>query len=95
MVSETPNKETALLPERHPQREFFICDVADAVLKDDMASMEHPVFALAKQPDFAVQRYEHNDKVLRLPCPIFGVSLTAVKIRCFAYPQLISVYRRP
>jgi len=36
MVSETPNPQLALIPERHPQHDLFICDVADAVLKDVM-----------------------------------------------------------
>jgi hypothetical protein len=37
----------ALLPERHPHHDLFICDVLDAIPKDDMASMEHPIFSLA------------------------------------------------
>ena len=40
-----------LLPNLHPQGDLFICDVADAVLKDDMASMEHPFFSLSKIAD--------------------------------------------
>ena len=36
-----------LLPDRHPQASLFICDVADAVIKSDMASMEHPIFTLS------------------------------------------------
>ena len=35
-----------LLPVRHSQKELFLADIADAVLKDDMASMEHPIFSL-------------------------------------------------
>jgi len=44
--------------------------VADAVikaadlttwnLKDDQASMEHPMFSLAKSPDTSIRHYEHN-----------------------------------
>ncbi|NKD78097.1 hypothetical protein HEQ60_10035 [Haematospirillum sp. H1815] len=34
MISEPPNPQFALLPERHLQYDLFICDVADAVLKD-------------------------------------------------------------
>jgi hypothetical protein len=37
-----------LLPDRHPQHDLFICDVADAVLKDMLAHMEHPFYALSK-----------------------------------------------
>ena len=40
-----------LLPDRHPNRDFFIYELNDASVKDDMASMEHPVFSLATKPD--------------------------------------------
>ncbi len=40
-----------LLPDRHPVQDFFICDVADAIPKDDMGSMEHPIFSLSTKPD--------------------------------------------
>ncbi|GAW86701.1 conserved hypothetical protein [Bathymodiolus platifrons methanotrophic gill symbiont] len=48
-----------LLPERHKQQNFFICDVFDSY-KDDTASMEHPVFSLSTKPDFRVLVYENN-----------------------------------
>lgn len=41
----------ALLPVHHPQRDFFILDIADVVPKDDTATMQHPVFSLATKPD--------------------------------------------
>jgi plasmid replication initiation protein len=48
-----------LVPDRHPQMDFFVADIFDAALKDDMASMEHPLFAL-KAGDRRVRRYERN-----------------------------------
>ena len=50
----------ALLPDRHPAADFFICDILAALPKDDMASMEHPVFSLATKPDLRVLHYAHN-----------------------------------
>lgn len=47
-----------LLPDRHPHRDFFILDVADAAPKDDMASMEHPVFSLSSKPDMRELVYD-------------------------------------
>lgn len=41
----------SLFPDRHPQKDFFILDIADVVPKDDTASMEHPLFSLATKPD--------------------------------------------
>lgn len=43
-----------------PQADFFTCDVFDALPKDDLASMEHPLFSLATKPDLTIQRYHHN-----------------------------------
>ena len=55
-----------LMPDRHPQHDLFICDVADAVLKDVMAHMEHPFYSLSKKPETNVRRYEHNGNWIEL-----------------------------
>jgi plasmid replication initiation protein len=49
-----------LLPDRHPNRDFFVADLLDWALKDDRQSMEHPIFSLSKNPDLRVRYYEHN-----------------------------------
>lgn len=41
----------ALLPVHHPQKDFFILDIADVVPKDDTATMQNPIFSLATKPD--------------------------------------------
>ena len=48
-----------LSPVRHPQIDFFIADILDVSIKDDLASMEHPFFAL-KAGDMRVRTYERN-----------------------------------
>lgn len=55
------NERSPLLPERHPQKDLFVCDIVDAVPKGDMSSMEHPVFSLATKPDMRPRRYEKGD----------------------------------
>jgi len=42
------------------QPDFFTCDLFDALPKDDLASMEHPLFSLATRPDLAILHYAHN-----------------------------------
>ena len=64
MVTEISKQPSPLLPDRHRQHELFICEIADAVLKDDMASMEHPVFSLATKPDHTIRSYSHGDTEL-------------------------------
>ena len=57
-----------LLPVRHPTRDFFACNIFDALtsFKDDMASMEHPVFSLATKPDIRILHYEQNGNTLTI-----------------------------
>ena len=83
-VPDTPNLLEKLLPDRHPQADFFICDVADAVLKDLMPSMEHPFYALSKKPDIAVRRYEHEGKWLEV--------IPSVKGQATIYDKDILIY---
>ena len=45
--------------DRHVQRDFFVADILDAAPKDDLASMEHPIFAL-KSGDRRVRVYERQ-----------------------------------
>jgi plasmid replication initiation protein len=84
MVPNTPNNLDALLPDRHPQRDFFVCDVADAVLKDLIPKMEHPFYALSKKPDTAVRRHQHGDKWLEV--------IPSVKGQATIYDKDILIY---
>ena len=45
--------------DRYAQRDFFVADILDVSPKDDLASMEHPIFAL-KSGDRRVRIYERN-----------------------------------
>ena len=88
MVGETPNHDlfsalpgedekaavAPLVPDRHPQHDLFICDVADAVLKDVMAQMEHPFYSLSKKPETTVRRYEHNGNWLEITPSVKGLA---------------------
>lgn len=74
MVSDTPNIDAHLLPERSAQQDLFICDVADAILKDIMPQMEHPFYALSKKPETNVRRYEHNGNWLEIVPSVKGLA---------------------
>ena len=63
-----------LMPDRHPQHDLFICDVADAVLKDVMAHMEHPFYSLSKKPETNVRRYEHNGNWIEITPSVKGLA---------------------
>lgn len=63
-----------LLPQRHAQRELFVCDVADAVLKDILQHMEHPFYSLSKKPDQCIRRYEHNGHWIEITPSVKGLA---------------------
>jgi plasmid replication initiation protein len=65
---------SALLPQRHPNHDLFICDVLDAIPKDDMASMEHPIFSLATKADTRVLRYEHRNVKVEIAPSVKGLA---------------------
>ena len=57
---------SALAPVRHPQQDFFLAQNFDAPLKDDQATMEHPMFSLSKTPDLKIRVYEHNGNTITI-----------------------------
>jgi plasmid replication initiation protein len=65
---------SGLLPQRHPNHDLFICDVLDAIPKDDMASMEHPIFSLATKADTRVLRYEHRNVRVEIAPSVRGLA---------------------
>ncbi|MEM9766238.1 MAG: replication initiator protein A [Pseudomonadota bacterium] len=74
MVGDTPKISDQLLPDRRPRDEAFICDVADAVLKDVMPQMEHPFYSLSKKPETAVRRYEHAGHWVEITPSVKGLA---------------------
>lgn len=56
------------------QGDFFVCDVPWAVPKDDMASMEHPLFTLATRPDRRILRYAHGEATIEVTPSVKGLA---------------------
>jgi plasmid replication initiation protein len=54
--------------------DFFICDFTGAVPKDDMASMEHPLFTLATRPDRRVLKYAHGPAEIDVTPSVKGLA---------------------
>jgi plasmid replication initiation protein len=74
-VFETTKKALMmLLPDKHPQRDFFIADIFDNLpFKDDMASMEHPLFVLSKNKDMRNLHYRSGDVSILIAPSTFGL----------------------
>jgi len=80
-----------LLPDRHPQGDFFLCDVLDAIPKDDIASMEHPLFSLSTRPDRRILRYSHNNTRIEVTPSVRGLATIHDKdILIFCISQLMA-----
>lgn len=70
--------------------DFFICDVADAVLKDFHQEMEHPFYSLSKNPDLTIRRYEHNGNWIKITPSVKGLATIYDKdILIYAISQLM------
>ncbi len=63
---------------RHSNLDFFAADIFDNLLvKDDMTSMEHPIFSLSTKIDSRVLKYENN-----------GVSIVISPSLCHGLPTI-------
>ncbi|QFT83284.1 Replication initiator protein A (plasmid) [Roseovarius sp. THAF27] len=71
-MSATSRTGGGLLPDRHPTADFFVCDFLDVSLKDDLGTMEHPIFSLATRPDRRVLSYAHNDVQVQVTPSVRG-----------------------
>jgi plasmid replication initiation protein len=95
MTTGPANREDQLLPAKHDQRDLFICDVADAVLKDIIPEMEHPFYALSKKPETAIREYEHNGNWLRIVPSVKGLATIYDKdILIYCISQLMNKIKR-
>jgi plasmid replication initiation protein len=71
--------------------DFFLCDVLAPVPKDDMASMEHPLFTLATRPDRRVLRYSHGEARIEVTPSVKGLpSIHDKDILIYCISQLMA-----
>ncbi len=77
------------------QDDLFLCDLSDAPLKDDFASMEHPVFTISKKPDMTPRHYEHNGNTLDIYPSNWGIATMYDKdILIYATSKLMQAQNR-
>lgn len=80
-----------LLPDRHRTPDFFICDLFDAAPKDDLGTMEHPVFSLSTRPDRRVLNYAHNGVEITVTPSVRGLATIHDKdILIYCISQLVA-----
>src|SRR5579862_5456545 len=95
MAPETTNPDEHLLPAKHSAGDLFICDVADAALKDLIPQMEHPFFSLSKKRDTTIRKYEHNGNWLQIIPSVKGLATIYDKdVLIYAISQLMEKMKR-
>ena len=71
--------------------DLFICDFPWAAPKDDMASMEHPLFSLATRPDRRILRYVHGAASIEVTPSVKGLATIHDKdVLIFCVSQLMA-----
>lgn len=91
MAANVPSHRSPLLPDRHPVQDFFICDVTDAIPKDDMGSMEHPIFSLSTKPDVHIREYEHKGtKISIIPSALGLATIHDKDVLIYCISQLVA-----
>lgn len=64
----------ALLKENRPEHDFFLADIFDNTpFKDDIASMEHPMFILSKKKDLRCLEYRKDNVSITIAPSIYGL----------------------
>ena len=85
-----PVPAEGLLPDRH-QADFFVCDIFDVIPKDDLATMEHPIFSLSTKPDRRILNYTHNGTDITVVPSMRGLATIHDKdILIFCISQLMA-----
>ena len=93
MVPDPPKDN--LLADKHPQQDLFICDVADAVLKDVMQEMEHPFYSLSKKPVTSIREYRYGDHWIKITPSVQGLATIYDKdLLIYAISQLMAAQNR-
>ena len=88
-------RQQPLVQERYPQPDLFICDVADATLKDIIPQLEHPFYSFSKKPDTKVRRYEHNGDWVEIVPSVKGLATIYDKdILIYAISQVVAGINR-
>mgnify|MGYP006280380349 FL=1 len=71
--------------------DFFLCDIPAAIPKDDLASMEHPVFSLSTRPDRRVLAYAHNGRSVEITPSVKGLATIHDKdVLIYCISQLVA-----
>jgi len=97
MAPEPPRPRPGGSPDAAPpapppaMADFFVCDFAGAIPKDDLGSMEHPVFSLSTRPDRRVLTYARNGMAVEITPSVKGLATIHDKdVLIYCISQLVA-----
>jgi plasmid replication initiation protein len=72
------------------QGDLFRCDITNWPLKDDLASMEFPIFSLAKNKDLETREYRRGNRVVKIiPSSVGAATVFDKDLLLYIASQLI------
>lgn len=85
---------THLTTDKYRQQDFFVADIFEVNPKDDITSMEYPLFAL-KAGDKRLRRYEHNGQSVEIQPGFYGLATIHDKdVWIYCISQLVEAINR-
>lgn len=69
-----PSSPPASSPPLLPSGALFVPDIFDALPKDDLGTMEHPMFSLSTRPDLRILSYAHNGVEITVTPSVRGLA---------------------
>ncbi len=84
------NSQSNLSASTPEQGELFRCDITNWPVKDDIASMEFPIFSLAKNKDLDTREYRRGNRVVRvIPSSVGAATVFDKDLLLYIASQLI------
>ena len=72
------------------QGDLFVCEIANWPVKDDIASMEFPLFSLSKQADTKTREYRRGNKIVRIiPSSVGAATLFDKDLLLYISSQIV------
>lgn len=73
------------------QGDLFVCNIANWPVKDDMASMEIPLFSLTKNKDVETREYRRGNKTIRIiPSSVGAATMFDKDLLIYAASQIVA-----
>lgn len=61
LIDASDRRNAGLTPQQYVQRDFFLCDFVDVSFRDDMGTMDAPMFSLSKKKDLEKWEWTSED----------------------------------